>query len=384
VREDLPSEIRAHQRQISKPWRWCFVVYALGLTIGTHWPRLEFGPEIPATDKTIHLLAFGGATVLLRLTRWVPNIWFCGVIVFCWSYFDELSQNLPGLHRSSHWHDMVANGLGVAVACAWMWALAPVGAKFSDGQSKDGPNRLRLRALAFSFNMTFTRFSAWVAGAVGAAAGIAALLACWTYLPMRWRRSAVLIAVFIALLTAAHFWWRQWRAEFKRALAQKPCLHCGNVTAPRDQGCPQCGMARSPCDWQLPQAPARSMAFRLTLRPAALALLVLILGFSLILLTPFAYAWLLDGGQGSSGSIFAMRFARSFGRLPRELVSVIDLSLYLLLFAAGMRIYRAQLAKFYDRAVVCARCGHDLRGTPTVGHTGQCGECGAPFTRTST
>jgi hypothetical protein len=123
------------------------------------------------------------------------------------------------------------------------------------------------------------------------------------------------------------------------------------------------------------------MAFRLTIRPTMVAFSVLVLGFALILLAPWLYSLLLQGSQTSSSSVMAMRLAQAIGRLPDELVRVIDLSLYLLLFAAAMRIYRTRLAKFYDRAVVCARCGHDLRGTPTEHGIGRCGECGAAFAR---
>jgi hypothetical protein len=381
VQATRSSEIKQYRNWISRPWRIGFVLFAIALTIGTHWPRLEFGPEIPATDKTIHLLAFGSATILLRLTGWIRNGWLCGGIVWCWAFFDELSQNLPGLGRSSHPHDMIANTLGILVACAWLWALEPLGAKFAEGDWKDGPNRLRLRAFAFSFDQTFAKRGPWVAGIGAALCGAAALAATWVFLPLEGKRIAIVGSVVLAALVALHFWWRQWRAELHRDERQKPCTSCGSDEAPVDDRCPRCASFRSPSLWTLPKAPARALAFKLTLRPTIIAMTVLLLGFAAILIAPLFYSMLIEGNQRSSSSIFAMRFARMLGTMPRELTSIVDLSLYLLLFAISMRIYRKRLAKFYDSAVICMRCGHDLRGTPTAAGIGHCGECGAVFTR---
>ena len=71
------------------------------------------------------------------------------------------------------------------------------------------------------------------------------------------------------------------------------------------------------------------------------------------------------------------RISRYRLRIKRE-----GLFLYLLLFAIAVRLYRGGLARYYDQALKCRKCAHDLRGTPTDGRgRGRCGECGTPFTR---
>jgi hypothetical protein len=65
-----------------------------------------------------------------------------------------------------------------------------------------------------------------------------------------------------------------------------------------------------------------------------------------------------------------------------ELMSAIDLAANLILFGVLVRVYRGGIARFYDRAVRCVNCGHDLRGTPTDDEgVGTCGECGTAFVR---
>ena len=62
-----PDLFRAHAR----PWRILFVAYAIGLTVATHWPDFRLAPEVPATDKSLHMLAFAGLAWLLWRTRWI-------------------------------------------------------------------------------------------------------------------------------------------------------------------------------------------------------------------------------------------------------------------------------------------------------------------------
>src|SRR5262245_61391978 len=101
---------------VIKHWRMLFIAYALALTIATHWPRLQVDTGLPGNDKTIHFLAFGGLTILLWQTRWVKRLWLCGLIVLVWSILDEASQELPGIHRTMTYTDLIANALGVLAA----------------------------------------------------------------------------------------------------------------------------------------------------------------------------------------------------------------------------------------------------------------------------
>ena len=111
------------------------------------------------------------------------------------------------------------------------------------------------------------------------------------------------------------------------------------------------------------------------------AVTALVLGFGVIFLLPVVYEMMIAGG--GSGRQWMPRLAHWMGTLPPGLTMTIDLSAYLVLFAAMVRVYRTAMAKFEDRAVRCRRCGHDLRGTPTDEGTGRgaCGECGSGFVR---
>ena len=117
--------IGVRRTRVAWPWRCVLLVYAVALTTATHWPQLKLRPDAPASDKLIHLLAFGGLTFLLWQTRWFRRRWTVVVIALVWSLLDELTQGL--MQRVVSGYDMVANVLGVLVAGAWLWALAPVG-----------------------------------------------------------------------------------------------------------------------------------------------------------------------------------------------------------------------------------------------------------------
>ena len=92
--------------RLQRSWRRASIAYAVVLSTGTHWPNLRFGAEMPASDKTVHLLAFAGLTVLVARTGWVSSPWRAGLLVGLWSILDELTQGLPGLGRDVGLPDM--------------------------------------------------------------------------------------------------------------------------------------------------------------------------------------------------------------------------------------------------------------------------------------
>ena len=391
VKSDL---MYLRQRRITLPWRLAFICYALALEIGTHWPSLEIGPEVPATDKTIHLIAFGGATMLLFLTRWVRSVWLTGLIVFCWSMLDELSQNIPGLGRTSHWHDMLANALGILVACAWLWAMKPVGVRHKE--SDEGPNRLRLRSLAFVIEEMFADWRAWAAAGIGAMTGaLPVAVGLLLFMESGAVRVANIMGIALASGLTLVMWSMLWHQKLEWCLQHDPCVNCGAATIDetgaaidslareRRQTCPTCGATINPGQWLQAHSPSLHVLVRYSGRAAIVGIVALVIGFGLILVSPVLYSMILDQGPNSGSAKGAVRAVHSIGRLPPELVSTIDLSLYLLLFAVVARVYRSQLARFYDQAVRCLRCGHDLRGTPSENGIGHCGECGAAFVRGS-
>ena len=105
----MAGEAARTGRRAGRAWRFGLIAYAIALTTGTHWPRLRLGPEVPATDKMIHLVAFGGLTLLLWRTRWIRHLGVLFVVCAAWSALDEVSQGLPVLNRFVSWYDIVAN-----------------------------------------------------------------------------------------------------------------------------------------------------------------------------------------------------------------------------------------------------------------------------------
>lgn len=101
-----------------------FILYAIALTIATHWPRLTLGPDVPATDKEIHIVAFALATLLLWMTRWRTNFLTVAVVVIIWAGVDELTQAIPVIQRTCSWLDFLANLTGIALASFIIWAFA--------------------------------------------------------------------------------------------------------------------------------------------------------------------------------------------------------------------------------------------------------------------
>lgn len=105
-------------------WRGAFILYAIALTVATHWPRLTIGPEIPATDKEIHTAAFALATFLLWMTRWQRRMWMVMLIALAWAGLDELTQAIPIIQRTCSWLDFLADAIGVALATLAIRAVA--------------------------------------------------------------------------------------------------------------------------------------------------------------------------------------------------------------------------------------------------------------------
>ena len=358
------------------------MLYTLALTLGTHWPRLELPPTVPATDKSIHLVAFGGLTVLLWQTRWLKKLWVVSLIALAWSALDELTQGLPGLNRTVTGHDLIANALGIMVAMSWIWALRSRGVP-------GGANRLRMDRFHFVVEEMFADRRAWLAGIVGAIAAGVPLLAYWIAFSPNHEtiRRAITIAIFGCAVVTYLGWMRLWRIKHGQAMRQQPCLTCGTPARADDlrvpvplRNCRACGVSQPSTIWLNTSGPSLQRVLHMAMWPTLLTIAALVAGFVLIFLTPTLYEFLL--GQGGSGAKIAPRLVRFFGTVPNELMNVVDLAAHLLLFAIVTRIYRGSLAAFHDRASICMQCGHDLRATPVDARgMGRCGECGTVFAR---
>jgi hypothetical protein len=232
----------------------------------------------------------------------------------------------------------------------------------------------------------FSHREPWLIGIGGLIASVLLI-----FIASRFLEGSVLgTAGLVIVIAAAHVLYflcrRVWLREMAAIRAARPCLTCGSTDLNVENDCGRCGTHRVMEVFDLPQRPPWRRMLRLGFGPVLLAVVAILLIFAAILVTPIVYDWLLSGGSGGAGvgsrSFGAPRIARWIGTLPPELTNTIDVSLYLLIVAAVVRMYRVRLARWHDRAAVCEACGHDLRGTPTdetgLGH---CGECGRSFQR---
>ncbi|MCA9291876.1 MAG: hypothetical protein KDA25_12160 [Phycisphaerales bacterium] len=359
--------------RLARPWRVAFVVYALAMTTGTHWPRLQLGTEdSPAPDKMIHYLAFAGLTVLLWGTRWV-GLRSAVLIVMVWAAIDEVSQGIPALHRDISWADVTASELGIISAGLLGWAMRPVGGR---------ANRLRLERHTFAFDVFMSRWTAWALLPV-AAATLGLGLGVVIYVCIRpWPADDPIqtgllkfVAVAIGAMVAMHFVMLAGMfREVDRHPARRPCFACGTSLAdlPRTPdgrlACPACGETAHRFQWTLAPALPRGVHTRLAIVPAVVGLLLgLALGASYLVLPR-----LFD----------AATLSRHYYQLPLDLRFTFDVFLVVGIGAVVLRMYRSRLARLVDRQDVrCLACQHDLHATPAPDGTGRCGECGRTFTR---
>ena len=166
----IDPSLRAGRRsRVLRSRRLALLLYALLLTVATHWPRLALSPEIPASDKTIHLIAFGILTILLWRSGLFGPRWLVAIIALAWAGIDEVSQGIPVLHRSVSWHDWIANACGVTCAMAIIWAMRPM----QDAEQLDGPNQVASAAVCVHVRRHVRR-----AHAVADRAGDAVCLRC--------------------------------------------------------------------------------------------------------------------------------------------------------------------------------------------------------------
>ncbi|MEO0964400.1 MAG: hypothetical protein AAFY08_04700 [Planctomycetota bacterium] len=103
-------------------WRALAIVYAAGLSVGTHWPRLNLGPNDLGygleLDKLLHAGAFGGLAVLAWWARPAgrgrgdaANGWAVLIGVTAWAGLDEWTQQW--FDRQIGWEDALASWCGV-------------------------------------------------------------------------------------------------------------------------------------------------------------------------------------------------------------------------------------------------------------------------------
>jgi hypothetical protein len=373
-----PSPIALRHRRVHRPWRIAFIGAAVLLTVATHWPRLQLPAEVPLTDKGIHLAAFATFTVLLWQTQWIHRLWLTFLAAVAWAGLDELSQGIPGVNRYVGWDDGLANVMGVLCSASIIWALGPVGAR---------ANRQRLRVQQYMLDELFTTRSAWLI-MLGTSAACAAPLFIMmlramdgrstTQLPVYEVAGAWLVITPLLLLPGL-------RRVTSRVRGQQPCLACGEPDAPHASDadghgtCRRCGGHNAAGQWRPLPAPSLRMMWRGAKRPFIYAFSAIAGVFILVLLLPSIHAYALE--HWGSGSLLNI-LMRSVGRGAHRFASVVDITLYCVLLAASIRLYRSGLARSYDQAIRCRACGFDLRGSATDEQgRGRCSECGQEFRR---
>ena len=363
----------AHARRAVRSWRAAFLAYVIGLETATHWPRLDLGESGPS-DKTIHLVAFGMLTALLWRAHWLGRLGAVVFIALIWSAYNEISQGMLPIGRTSAWQDFFANVLGVALAGAWIWALKPVGG---------AGNRLRLARQRYVIDEIFADWTAW-AILVGVTVGCAVpLVLLWPLLRPVGIEGPLSFALLVWLLVLGLIWRDVWKRRHGEAIRRRACFACGAACGGStfDElgrgACGACGTPISAGQWvEYPRPPMRAMT-RLAVKPAVVGVLIITAAFRLIALTAELYDRLMIAGALPGGM---PRLVRIIGQ-ERKLMQAVDLAAVFMTFALVTRLFRRGLARHYDQPFTCRKCGHDLRGTPTSGGLGRCGECGHDFAR---
>lgn len=358
-----------------KPWRIALVLYAIALTVGTHWPTLEMGTkEHPAPDKIIHLLAFAGLTALLWRTRWLRCAWQVAVVAAAWTAIDELTQALPGLGRTVSYHDLLAGELGVIAVIIWGWALRPVGGE---------ANRMRLRLQSLVVDRAFCRTSAWLFVLIATVPCAVALIFAWPFLQFTFQKigSALALSFGVSawLAGAAAIWFGLWRRTFKDVLGARSCSMCGTSCAEAEIDgdglgqCPGCAAPFHAGQWLAPVGPPSDRMARMMRWPLISTTVI----FVLVVWSAY-HAIIRMGAPAFLGG----QLLRDW---PMDLKIAADMAILASIAAVGVLAYRKRLARFHDeQGAVCRGCEHDLRATPVANGIGVCGECGAPFVRLGT
>ncbi len=331
-----PAETLGSDASFRRARRALRIVTALALltlTTLTHWPALGIGTATdPGPDKTIHMLAFALVTAGVWFSGWIRSPWLLWIAGVLWAALDETTQSIPGLQRRMDWEDFVCDALGVTIALAWIAATAPLGGWHS---------RRRRAARDAAMADTFQHAWAWTIPALAAIVG--ALLALLIFTPIAARswampRLQVTINGMLVLGLAA-------------AIASVEILV----------------RVRRPSPW--PALPDRVHA-RLAAGPvlAGITLLVVLTALSQLVLVL------------RPRSTTAALLEEWYRRRPQTFRTALDLGLMLLIAAWACRWTRRRVARRIDRAhAACIRCDQDLRGTPVLGSTGRCPECGALY-----
>jgi hypothetical protein len=126
-----PAAIRWYERRLlgARLAVWIFLVFAVVLFTGTHWPKLRIDGPIPRPDLWIHFAAFATWTFLCGCCaffgpRWSrANIGTTCLVALLYAALDEGLQLIPQLGRTAAFDDYGANAIGVAIGCVGLYAI---------------------------------------------------------------------------------------------------------------------------------------------------------------------------------------------------------------------------------------------------------------------
>lgn len=345
-------------------WRRTAAIGAvLVLLIGTHIPRLAIGPEEDGPDKLMHLAAFATIAMLVRVATPGRSIVFAGAFALGLAFFDETTQELPGLNRSFDPLDLVADGGGIAVALAWCAALGP---------PRRGPDWFReaYRRRIAGYRLLLSSFGNWmhlaVAGVLGAMIG-GVLLAVAGRNPVVGPITMTVVGAETGLVAGVVGALEIGRRHAAARLdAERRCLRCLRPDVAPGTRC-ECGEPAVEVDAERRVAPRR------LLLPTAITLLVA----SLVLVGGYLAVQGLRYRLVRPWPIFSW-----YDRLFVADAMAFDAIILGLVAAAAVGITRRIAARCAEaEGVRCLRCGHDLQGTPDEAGVGRCPECGTSFRR---
>jgi len=344
--------------------------------VGTHWPKLDLSAAGSPIDKFGHALCFGVLTLLLWRTGWFLRPWAMAMVMVGWSVLDEASQAIPGLGRVADLEDWLADLIGIVLATALVWSLAPVGTAW-------GFARLLGARRACALDSLLAAPTAWLhigtAAALGAAAGapLGVLIDSWFIRkgPLPWQYG--FIGGVLGAGVAAHALLETGiRGRMRRLGAVRPCLRCGCAPmsgAAPDAPCAACAGPRRASDW----ASVAGVRGDVELRRCAMPV---VLGLAAIIVLNFSAIALLTALRTRSELV--LRFDTWINLLPPDGRVLLDVTGVALVGAWTLRRCRVAVAAAQDAAgATCLRCGYDLRATDDAQGTGICPDCGESFVR---
>ncbi len=336
--------------------RWVAVLATLTLLAATHYPKLVIGGPGDGPDKLLHLASFLTLTVLFRVSGIASSIPRAIGAMSLLAIFDEVTQEIPGLNRTFDRVDLLADGLGIILAAAWLKALGPP----SPGAASFPRYQRRMSGL----RLLLSRFSNWcqvlVAGTFGAMIG-GTVIAVIGRNPFVGPVTMLVVGAIVGGIAAMVAAIESGRRQMDRRLdSDRRCLDCLERVG---DGAPECGCGgRVAVEHQLASPPRG----RILLPTIILVLGVAALGILLDLLHVFTAFQV--GGPGN-------RVVKWFGNLPTSDAMAFDAALLGLIAAgsvAGLRWWSDRRASHAPWR--CVVCGYDLRhrGADSI-----CPECGA-------